>query len=434
MNGQTSHSLTAWIESLVLTSLGLGLCWYLNPSDPFLFESPFPWIWFAPVILALRYGIGPGMLSVFCITAAFMWQLSYESMELSYHRLYLLSGILLTLVCAEFSSLWYERSKRLQQAINYAELRLNSLNKAYHLLYHSHQHLEASLINKPVTLRTAIEACSQLVKASAGVLTQPDVIRFLDLLRFYCSIESCSFHEVRDGTVEAVPLAYYGDDSACDTNDILVRRALDNVQLNYAAVNGLDKTQHSQYLVVAPLADSAGYCSGLLVIKKMPFLLLNDENLQLLAILMSYYANQKTAIEQSRSLLEAFPDCPPDFALEVCRLNDISKKVRLHHALVKIEINPHPNREEIAHQLKRQHRGLDCVWMFEHGEQTILLLLMPFSGVHAVTGYQHRIEVLLQNTFSIKATDGIYRFRYGLLGAKEPESLMASLLEVEEVG
>ena len=43
---------------LPLIAVGLGL--WLNPADPLWIDAAFPWPWFAPLILALRYGPLPG--------------------------------------------------------------------------------------------------------------------------------------------------------------------------------------------------------------------------------------------------------------------------------------------------------------------------------------------------------------------------------------
>ena len=48
----------------------------VNPLGP---SSSIAWIWFAPVLLALRYGMGPGLLSVIMITTIFVMNESSEA-------------------------------------------------------------------------------------------------------------------------------------------------------------------------------------------------------------------------------------------------------------------------------------------------------------------------------------------------------------------
>ena len=48
-------------ESVMLPLLGVALGIWINPLDPLWTHAAFPWIWFGPLILALRYGPFPGL-------------------------------------------------------------------------------------------------------------------------------------------------------------------------------------------------------------------------------------------------------------------------------------------------------------------------------------------------------------------------------------
>ena len=59
------------IESLVITALFLIASKFLH--DPLFLKSPFPWIWFAPVIVALTYGLGPAILSIVFFLGVYLY-------------------------------------------------------------------------------------------------------------------------------------------------------------------------------------------------------------------------------------------------------------------------------------------------------------------------------------------------------------------------
>src|ERR671913_1199168 len=53
-----------WLEAVLIPIIGIALCYWAFPEDPFFVnKGEFPWTWFAPVLVALRYGVMAGILS-----------------------------------------------------------------------------------------------------------------------------------------------------------------------------------------------------------------------------------------------------------------------------------------------------------------------------------------------------------------------------------
>ena len=46
----------AIVETIIFMLVVFGLCWAFDRTDPLLLNSGFPWLWFAPFVIALRYG------------------------------------------------------------------------------------------------------------------------------------------------------------------------------------------------------------------------------------------------------------------------------------------------------------------------------------------------------------------------------------------
>ena len=92
-------------ETVFLTLFSVALGIWINPLDPLWTQSSFPWAWFAPVILALRYGPFPGLGGAVVLFVA--WFAFYLSGWLGgeFPKINFLGGLILVMLCGEFSSL-----------------------------------------------------------------------------------------------------------------------------------------------------------------------------------------------------------------------------------------------------------------------------------------------------------------------------------------
>jgi len=61
---ETRQPLWHWLETVLLTLVAAALAYAASPADPFFIAAEFPWVLFAPALLALRYGVLPGLLSI----------------------------------------------------------------------------------------------------------------------------------------------------------------------------------------------------------------------------------------------------------------------------------------------------------------------------------------------------------------------------------
>jgi hypothetical protein len=54
---------TAWLETIFITLGAVALAFLGRPGDPFFVGAGFPWLVFAPAVIALRYGVVLGVVS-----------------------------------------------------------------------------------------------------------------------------------------------------------------------------------------------------------------------------------------------------------------------------------------------------------------------------------------------------------------------------------
>ncbi|MDF3086643.1 PelD GGDEF domain-containing protein, partial [Burkholderia sola] len=121
------------------------------------------------------------------------------------------------------------------------------------------------------------------------------------------------------------PVARLGDAFDFDPRDGLVARALETKCIAHPKSSG-DVAPNTALLVVAPVVCADGRLIALLAIKRMPFLSLNFDNLQLLLVLLGYYADGVEHAACVRDVVAAVPACPYEFALDIARLTRLQRE------------------------------------------------------------------------------------------------------------
>jgi len=64
--------LVVWLETFGVTLVIPVIGAVLNREDPFFVHAEFPWVWFGPLLVALRYGIAPALGSVALLALAWL--------------------------------------------------------------------------------------------------------------------------------------------------------------------------------------------------------------------------------------------------------------------------------------------------------------------------------------------------------------------------
>ena len=116
---------SAVVEVLIGMAVALGLAYMLRPGDPLLIDSPYPWLWLLATIFALRYGALLGVLAGLCIIAS-GWLL-YDPAQYPVPTLLFAGGMMQLVIAGHCSDLWIGRLRRLNDANDYLDDRLNSL-------------------------------------------------------------------------------------------------------------------------------------------------------------------------------------------------------------------------------------------------------------------------------------------------------------------
>jgi polysaccharide biosynthesis protein PelD len=358
----------------------------VNAEDPLLTAASFPWTWFAPTILALRYGPLAGLGGAGILLAA--WLALNTGHYEDFPKLHFLGGLILVMLVGEFSSLWLARTRRAETMQIYLDQRLEHLTHQHYLLRLSHDRLEQDLISRPMSMRDALH----LLQAQSSESPTTSGLALLRLLAQYCQLESATFHRMINGQPEHIPVARIGTADNLRTGDPLVEQALDTHRLCHVGEASEEMQQRTRYLIAAPAIDLNGDILGLLTVEELPFFALQDETLQTINLLLSYYADGLAAQQLATPIQAEFPDCPQAFAFEMQRLWHLRQATRIPSVIVALRFQTRAIEADLPLQIMRLKRGLDEYWLIAVDNGLTLATLMPLGEQSSAEGYIARLE------------------------------------------
>jgi polysaccharide biosynthesis protein PelD len=390
-----------WVEIAVISLGAIAVAWWVTPTDPTLVQQSFPWLWFAPLLVALRYGVLPSLLSVSVVVGNFglAWQLGRLPDGVPEASLF--GGGLMVLLCGEFSDVWRDRNKRMEEAYLYMSERLARLTKRHLLLNLSHDRLEQEMLARPGSLRDALARLRLLSTEATTDNPMPGSNGLLQLLSQYVSIESAQIYllESRDSSyVLGRSIAQLGDPAPMAADDELLQLVLEKGGLAHIVNQEASLQRHTSQLVVAPLVAGDSELVGVLAVTRMPFFSLTDENLQMMLVMLGYFADNLRSAAGVASIQQRLPDMPYLFAQELARLLRLHQKVALPSHLVVMHFAG-SRRQEIPAEFLRIKRGLDLYWQTYVQDIPVLVVLMPFASSSAKDGFFLRVEEWLQSRF-----------------------------------
>jgi len=418
-----------WLEVAVITCGLFLFCRYLNPADPFFVQGQFPWPWIAPLLLSLRYGIAAGMTSAFLLVGVLLAMVWEGGTSAQLPNGYILGGLLTVLISGQFSSVWNKRLRRATVLGSHAGERFEQLSKAYFMVRLSHDRLEQNLISRPVTLRGAMTELRGLLAREGGELNERSARALMAILVHYCRLGSAAIYPCVDGRVSDQVLASCGRGAPLDRGDLLLGSALESGNTIYQAVNRLEPDERSSYLVAAPIRTSSGDMPGILLISDMPFLALERETLQIMAVILTYFADHAGAAGVTQEILAIFPDCPVMFAAELAKMVRLRRDLEIGSVLAVIEVPQGPRQDEICVRMERLQRGLDHSWRHNTPDLVQFVTLMPFSGPAGVEGFKTRMREVLRKNYGLSFDQDGLRFRSRLVTPDEPQQLLVELLK-----
>ena len=388
----------SWVEAIVIVLVALVASFTLNPQDPLFIDASFPWLTFILLIIALQYSIGPTLIALAMTLCAFCYKYAWDALSLYSHQLFLFGMAMLSLIANQCRSSWHNRVRQANATSFYTRERINRLLNDFYMLRYSHDCLEQSVMLKPITMRDALKEIRQLSIGKEGEFTEEIGTPLLQILASHFRFTKAQITLYNDKQFDKKAICTLGEASELDPEDILIKRAVKEKKAQYFAANQFEKESHGQFLATLPLRNADEGLVGMLCIEDMPFLSLNHENLTIMSVLLNYFTDEMSAVQTSISLLKRHPECCPQLAKSLMKLQTLYTTIGVESSLVAFHFDNIENRKEIIRHMYKRQRGLDETWELESkkvGEPNVLLVMMPFTDLQGVAAYlEHRKEDL----------------------------------------
>jgi hypothetical protein len=391
-----------WAEVCGMTGLALAMAHWANPEDPYFIRAPFAWPWIVPALLGLRYGTWAVVSSAIMFGGVWaMEPLSSSRAETGLFTRYFLGGLILSLVCGQFGSLWHARLSKAEQENGYLMDRLEQLTRRHLVLRLSHSQLEQHLVSKPITLRDALKRLRGMMRRNDPEL-RPDLARsLLQLLGQYFQLEVAGFYVMNKGAVLDEPFAYLGQEFRFDLSDPLAKNALQSGELCFLKPETVSETMTGRYLIVAPCQVSDGRILGWLTISHLRFANFHHETFRMLKVFLGYFADTLQSMWLAQPILNAYPHCPVPFAQELPKLIRLQQQMGIHSHLVVFACAPHQHQLDIVQDITKVTRAVDLPWQIAQDDLRLVAVLLPFTDAKGVEGYLARIQGLLKERYQL---------------------------------
>jgi hypothetical protein len=271
----------AWLETTGLVALAIAVGALVDRSDPFLVRRGFSWLALAPVLAGLQHGstrgLGGAALQALALTVA--WRSGLTAMPEAPAET-VLGWLIAGLAAGEFRDHWLRRIGHLGGTCEHFRRRLESLGRAYLALKISHDRLQRSAPAAGPSLREALCSLRNDVAARC-IAPHLEALgdRILALFADHAFVRAATLHPVDRKGRPARAMATLG--AATDPHeDALVRKAA-RTGLTVSIREGGE----GSVLVAVPLIDLSCRAHAVVAVQDIPFLDLNTETLELLAVL-----------------------------------------------------------------------------------------------------------------------------------------------------
>jgi len=411
-----SGRVMAMVESVLLPVLVLWLSWTLHPDDPLGAHAGFPWAWFGPWLIAVRYGAGYGLFGV-AFYAAF-WKfgplLHGALPSTPFPSEFFLGGMLMTLILGEFGAAFRNRQVLHREVTKDLRARLERTKRRLFVIKEALSTLEQELTDRPMTLRDALldlrrtftfQGNRPALSAPAhtpglpALAPLPDPRAFLQLLSQSCRLVEAGIF-VREISPEGLQwrlAASLGQSlPALDLEDALINRILESHQSVHIAQHLLNESENNPWVFAAPLRlDAYDEVDALLAVHTMPFMSFEENNLQRLQVLCGSYldfSQLELAVEDVRS---AWVQAPIGLQQEWAQLSELGQNFKLRSYCAVWSGQGRVSDDALA-----EFAGLQPVesstWTLKgRGGKPALVVLLPLLSSAGLANYRRDMVTLL---------------------------------------
>jgi len=393
----------AYAETLIIVAIYLIVGYIVDPNDICMLNSDISYMLILLAIITLFHGFENGMLTV-AILAFFMW-FSYDI----FAYIQFLVALLMTMIYSEFHYYWTGKINDAEVSAKYRGTKLDELSKAFYSLKISHDQLEKNYVVKPMSIRNSIEFIlnnNRRIKKDETIedKTKEYYTQFLGLLEKSFNVQSSiviyknkdSKSELFNAKTTNVVFGAYTE--TIDVKDLFRDYLVDEAINRKTAIYISDKVgepttmtdRNSDFLCALP-ALHENELVGVLIIKKMPFMSFNRENLTSISILLDYFSievRHRNLLYLSDEL-EIIKDIM--FRFEYARLKQLYRKYNTDSMILALKTESELQAIQVYEKIEKMLRSLDMITRVDENNNHYILIMFPLNDRAAAEGFHKRL-------------------------------------------
>ncbi len=355
------------------------LGYWIEAKDPLLIEYEISYAIIVLAVITLFHGSSNGIFAIFLLAVSMKYFYTEFPIEI------FLKLLVLTLVFGEFHHFWNRKISQNSSKNAYLNKKLDELSNAFYTLKISHDQLEKNYVFKPMSIRNSIRQLKE-----AYVRNQDYYKNFLLLLKKSFNVSDAEIRTVRKGKVYSIQDKHFKRE--VDSKDPMIQMAL--VKKTPIYVSSEEVENNSAYLAVVPVV-SENKVLALLLIKDMPFMSFNKDNLISISIIISYFLDElqkwKILGNEKKHALE-----DDTFYYELMRLEKIHKEFRVNSTVLVIRSSDKLLGHLILEKAEENLRSLDMISAHEYEDKEVISILFPFADQASAQGFLTRLFKLLK--------------------------------------
>lgn len=385
---QQPLSSKVWIEIGFLSLVVIVITWLTHQQDPFWRDAEFPWPMLVPLVIALRYGFFKGVCSIIFIGLCQFLIAEHNSelmTDISEYSVWV-GELIAVMIAGEFCDSWGKYNQKMRLNLDYAEDRLQTFTRNYHLLRASHDRLEISLAGQQLSLRESLQSVSRVINALPDRNIAGAAAPILQLFSEYGGFQVAGFYAVTDEQIGATAIASVGTVCPVDLNDPLIQCLFEQQQLVSVGIDSVHS--ESRYQVAIPLLDHVESIYAVILVEKIQFFSLREDTLRLLAVMAGYVGDllRHAVTNPVMDISEQ-----EQFREQVWRIQSQTKRYDTTAQLLQLQFRGNSAQaSRLLEYLRATRRGLDLY--FDDSINHSLMILMPLATAIDSQGFINRIE------------------------------------------
>ncbi len=388
----SDHQPIAWFELFLVTFAAMLIWVYQSTLAYQSAQEYFFWPMLGPILLALRYGFGRGMISFVLLLIGFsLWQ-TFHGQEFAISMSVAVGTAMMTMIVGEFRDHWHDINERFELNHRYMEQKLRSFTQNYHLLKVSHDQLEQRVAGKQVSLRTSIKLLHQEQLKDQGDRPVLLAERSLQVMNEIITMQQAGLYRLVNGEIDPVPLATLGEHHQLDATDPMVVELLKSKDL-LSPADLLEQT-NLRYQLAIPLLNLRGEMQGFVLAERIKFVQLTNTNIALIALLAGYIANFLSNDELVPILKQEQRQL---FRFYLQNQQDYITRYGVDSTLVVFTDNSIEQNLPLDH-VTDYRRGADIYWSCQNSNnQQALCVLLPMTTLMEAKQFVERIRSILHS-------------------------------------